>query len=91
MRLTKRKVIYPDCDNQKNLTKIDCIEIKDKQQAEEKGLAKDVEFYLQFFKYGCPPHGGFGLGIDRITMNMLELANIKESMFLFRGPDRLTP
>ena len=62
-----------------------------KQQAEEKGLAKDVEFYLQFFKYGCPPHGGFGLGIDRITMNMLELANIKESMFLFRGPDRLTP
>ena len=62
-----------------------------KQQAEEKGLANDVEFYLQFFKYGCPPHGGFGLGIDRITMNLLELSNIKESMFLFRGPDRLTP
>ncbi len=62
-----------------------------KQQAEEKGLANDVEFYLQFFKYGCPPHGGFGLGVDRITMNLLELNNIKESMFLFRGPDRLTP
>ena len=62
-----------------------------KQQAEEKGLAKDVEFYLQFFKYGCLPHGGFGLGIDRLTMNLLELANIKEAMFLFRGPDRLTP
>ena len=62
-----------------------------KQQAEEKGLAKDVEFYLQFFKYGCPPHGGFGLGIDRITMNMLELNNIKEAMFLFRGPERITP
>ena len=61
------------------------------KQAQEKGLDKDVEFYLQFFKYGCPPHGGFGLGIDRITMNLLELANIKESMFLFRGPDRLTP
>ena len=62
-----------------------------KQQAQEKGLEKDVEFYLQFFKNGCPPHGGFGLGLDRITMNLLELANIKESMFLFRGPDRLTP
>ncbi len=62
-----------------------------KAQAEEKGLAKDVEFYLQFFKYGCLPHGGFGLGLDRITMNMLELPNIKESMFLFRGPDRITP
>ena len=61
------------------------------KQAQEKGLDKDVEFYLQFFKYGCPPHGGFGIGVDRITMNLLELANIKESMFLFRGPDRLTP
>ena len=62
-----------------------------RKQAEEKGLDKDVEFYLQFFKYGCPPHGGFGLGVDRITMNMLELANLKEAMFLFRGPDRLAP
>lgn len=62
-----------------------------KAQAEEKGLAKDVEFYLQFFRYGCLPHGGFGLGLDRILMNMLELPNIKESMFLFRGPDRITP
>ncbi len=61
------------------------------KQAQEKGLDKDVEFYLQFFKYGCPPHGGFGLGVDRMTMNMLELSNLKEAMFLFRGPDRLTP
>lgn len=60
-------------------------------QAKEKGLDKDVEFYLQFFKYGCPPHGGFGLGLDRLTMNLLELANLKEAMFIFRGPERLTP
>ena len=62
-----------------------------KKQAEEKGLDKDVAFYLEFFKYGCMPHGGFGLGLDRITMNLLELASIKEAMFIFRGPDRLTP
>ena len=62
-----------------------------KKQAEEKGLDKDVQFYLEFFKYGCPPHGGFGLGLDRITMNLLELSNLKEAMFLFRGPERLTP
>ena len=61
-----------------------------KKQAEEKGLAKDVEFYLQFFKYGCPPHGGFGLGVDRLTMLFLGLS-IKEAEFLFRGPNRLTP
>ena len=59
--------------------------------AKEKGLDKDVEFYLEFFKYGCPPHGGFGLGIDRLTMLILGIATIKESMFIFRGPNRLTP
>ena len=61
-----------------------------KAQAEEKGLGEDVKFYLEFFKYGCPPHGGFGLGIDRLTMLMLGLP-IKEAMFLFRGPSHLTP
>ena len=61
-----------------------------RRQAEEKGLAKDVEFYLRFFRYGCPPHGGFGLGIDRLTMLFLGLS-IKETEFLFRGPNRLTP
>ena len=59
-------------------------------QAEEKGLAEDVKFYLEFFKYGCPPHGGFGIGIDRMTMLFLGLS-IKEAEFLFRGPNRLTP
>ncbi len=61
-----------------------------KVQAEEKGLADDVKFYLEFFKYGCPPHGGFGIGIDRLTMLFLGLS-IKEVQFLFRGPNRLTP
>ena len=61
------------------------------KQAKEKGLGKDVEFYLEFFKYGCPPHGGFGLGVDRITMLLLETGSLKETMFLFRGPSRLTP
>ena len=61
-----------------------------KSQAQEKGLDKDVEFYLEFFKYGCPPHGGFGIGIDRMTMLMLGL-HIKEAMFIFRGPNRLNP
>ena len=62
-----------------------------KKQAEEKGLKKDVEFYLDFFKYGCPPHGGFGLGVDRLTMLLLNLPSLKESMFIFRGPNRLNP
>ena len=61
-----------------------------RKQADERGLAEDVRFYLEFFKYGCPPHGGFGLGIDRLTMLLLGL-HIKDAMFIFRGPNRLTP
>lgn len=61
-----------------------------KRQAQEKGLEEDVKFYLEFFRYGCPPHGGFGLGVDRMTMLLLGVP-IKEAMFLFRGPNRLTP
>jgi aspartyl-tRNA synthetase len=61
-----------------------------KQQADEKSLAKDVEFYLQFFKYGAPPHGGFGIGLDRVTMLLLGLT-LKEATLCFRGPDRLLP
>lgn len=61
-----------------------------KKQAEEKGLSEDVKFYLDFFQYGCPPHGGFGIGVDRLTMLLLGLT-IKDAMFLFRGPGRLTP
>ena len=61
-----------------------------KKQAEEKGLAEDVKFYLEFFKYGCPPHGGFGIGVDRMTMLLLGL-HIKDAMFIFRGPNRLNP
>ena len=62
-----------------------------KKQADEKGLKKDVEFYLNFFKYGCPPHGGFALGIDRLTMLLLCLPSVKEEMFIFRGPNRINP
>ena len=61
-----------------------------KKQAEEKGLDEDVKFYLDFFKFGCPPHGGFGIGVDRITMILFNLG-IKDAMFIFRGPDRLNP
>jgi len=60
-------------------------------QAKEKGLDEDVKFYLEFFKYGCPLHGGFALGVDRITMLLLDTGSLKETMFLFRGPSRIEP
>jgi len=62
-----------------------------KKQAQEKGLGKDVEFYLDFFKYGCPPHGGFAIGLERLTMLLLNIPTVKEAQFIFRGPNRINP
>ena len=61
------------------------------KSAQEKGLGEDVKFYLEFFKHGCPPHGGFAIGVDRLTMLLLGIPTLKETEFLFRGPNRLTP
>ncbi len=61
------------------------------KNAKEKGLGEDVKFYLNFFKYGCPPHGGFAIGVDRLTMLLLNIPSVKETQFLFRGPNRLNP
>jgi len=61
-------------------------------QAAAKGLAPDpMRWYLDCFRYGCPPHGGFGLGLGRLLMALLGLDSIRDATFLFRGPNRLTP
>ena len=62
-----------------------------RRNADEKGLTKDVEFYMQFFKYGMPPHGGFAIGVDRLTLLLLGLDHIRDAQFIFRGPNRLYP
>ncbi|HOV05955.1 MAG TPA: aspartate--tRNA(Asn) ligase [Anaerolineaceae bacterium] len=62
------------------------------RQALEKGLTLEpIQYYLDFFRYGCPPHGGFGLGLSRLMMAMLNLPNIREVVYIFRGPTRLNP
>jgi aspartyl-tRNA synthetase len=61
-------------------------------QARDKGLdPEELGFYLDFFRYGVPPHGGFGMGLSRVLMLMLHLTNIRETTYLFRGPTRLLP
>jgi aspartyl-tRNA synthetase len=62
------------------------------RQAAEKGLSPEpMADYLNCFRYGCPPHGGFGLGLGRLLMVLLGLESLREATFLFRGPNRLTP
>lgn len=63
-----------------------------KKQIEEKGFKLEpFESYLNFFKYGCPPHGGFAPGPTRILMQMFGIGNVREVTYLYRGVNRLTP
>ncbi|MGH3167643.1 MAG: aspartate--tRNA(Asn) ligase [Trebonia sp.] len=62
------------------------------RQLAEKGLsAEPMLDYLSCFRYGCPPHGGLGLGLGRLLMVLLGLDSLRDATFLFRGPNRLTP
>jgi aspartyl-tRNA synthetase len=61
-------------------------------QAEDKGVdVGPIQYYLDFFRYGAPPHGGFGFGLTRLLMQLLGQENVREVTFLYRGPHRLTP
>lgn len=62
------------------------------EQAQEKGVSlESIHHYLDSFRYGCPPHGGFGLGIERVITKLLGLGSVKEVSFVPRDPERLTP
>jgi len=52
---------------------------------------KDFESYLKAFRYGMPPHGGFGFGIERFLMELLDIQNIRECILFPRDRTRLTP
>jgi aspartyl-tRNA synthetase len=62
------------------------------KNVKEKGIPlKSVEWFTKFFRYGAPPHGGFAIGIERITMMLLGLENVREAALFPRDPERLTP
>jgi len=63
-----------------------------RQQATMKGLGHEaLEFYFNFFKYGVPPHGGFGFGLTRFLMRLFEAESIRDVTLLYRGPNRVNP
>lgn len=63
-----------------------------KNQVLEKGISlESLDFYLEFFKYGMPPHGGFAIGLQRLLMLLFNIDNIREATYVYRGPTRLNP
>jgi aspartyl-tRNA synthetase len=62
------------------------------KQAKEKGMnLEPLRSYMNCFRFGTPPHGGLGAGLNRMLMVLLGLESIRESTFLFRGPHTLEP
>lgn len=67
-------------------------QILEKQKSEnDSKLMKSLKYYLQFFEYGSVPHGGYGFGLTRMIMKLLNLQNVRQVTYLYRGPKRLTP
>lgn len=63
-----------------------------KKQILVKGITlESLDFYLEFFQYGIPPHGGFAIGLQRLMMLLFHIDNIREATFIYRGPTRLNP
>jgi len=62
------------------------------EQAREKGMNLDsLKDYINFFRFGCPPHGGGGVGPGRFIMKILDLPNVREATYLPRDVKRLNP
>ena len=63
-----------------------------KKQAEMKEIPlESLDFYFNFFRYGVPPHGGYGFGLNRFLMRLFDIDNIRDVSFLYRGPNRVNP
>lgn len=61
-------------------------------QAQERGLSlENLSDYLDFFRFGCPPHGGMGVGLGRMLMRLLNVGSIREVTLISRTPRRLRP
>ena len=63
-----------------------------KKQAEIKEIPlESLDFYFNFFKFGMPPHGGYGFGLNRFLMRLFDIDNIRDVTYLYRGPNRVNP
>ena len=67
------------------------VEVLEKQAVSKGMNLEELKDYINFFRFGCPPHGGVGIGPARLIMKMLGLSSVKEACFLPRDVRRLLP
>ena len=62
------------------------------EKIQEKGMTEEgLEQYLDAFRFGMPPHGGLGIGLERLTMQLLGEDNVREACLFPRDMSRLEP
>ena len=62
------------------------------QKIEDRGMTQEgMEQYLDTFKHGMPPHGGLGIGLERLTMQLIGEENVRETCLFPRDMNRLEP
>lgn len=69
---------------------VDLLKVRATAMLGEDGV-KAINDYIESFKYGAPPHGGAGIGLERVVMLYLGINNVRECSLFPRDPDRLTP
>ena len=72
------------------LTAVWVVAAAERAQVHEIPL-ESIQSYINAFKFGAPPHGGFGVGLERVVMLFCGLDNIRKTSLFPRDPKRLTP
>jgi aspartyl-tRNA synthetase len=67
------------------------IEVLKSQALEKEMSLESLDFYFNFFRFGMPPHGGYGFGLTRFLMRFFDVESIRDVTFLYRGPNRVNP
>ncbi|MEA3329966.1 MAG: amino acid--tRNA ligase-related protein, partial [Nanoarchaeota archaeon] len=83
--------IYQGTEISSGGQRIHIPELLEKRLKVHKLNLKDFKGYIDSFKYGAPPHAGWGVGVERLTMQILGLKNIREAVLFPRDRYRLTP
>jgi len=83
--------IYKGVEISSGGARVHIPEILEKRLKEQGLNLKQFKGYIDSFRYGAPPHAGWGIGLERITMLILGLDNIREAVMWPRDRDRITP
>ena len=90
IRSPRRCIVASAMDREKYTDSLDGQMILEKMA--KRGMdPEDIKDYLMIFKYGMPPHGGLGIGLERLTMRLLDERNVRETSLFPRDVTRLEP